>query len=153
MDVFLCVLSNSKRFLKNFEIWPIFGRKSAIFCIFRVAILVPRFLRKPLKLPQKCFKWLDFWYTDSLGCMQQSYVWDFENFDFSLNYDPFFVPRRHFFAKNDQNLRKNVVLAKKMGYNSVKIQNFRNPKRNFVACTLGSLYTKNQVIWKIFEEV
>ena len=74
MDVFLCVLSNSKRFLKNFEIWPIFGRKSAIFCIFRVAILVPRFLRKPLKLPQKCFKWLDFWYTDSLGCMQQSYV-------------------------------------------------------------------------------
>ena len=99
IDVFLCVLSNSKRFLKNFKIWPIFGQKTAIFCIFRVAILVPRFLRKPLKLPQKCFKWLDFWYTDSLGCMQQSYVWDFENFEFSLNYDPFYEPKQHFLAK------------------------------------------------------
>ena len=61
--------------------------------------------------------------------------------------------RWHFFVKNDQNLLKNAVLAQKMGHNSVKIQNFQNPKHNFVACTLGSLYTKNQVIWSIFEEV
>ena len=78
--------------------------------------------------------------------MQQSYVWDFENFEFSLNYDPFFKLRWHFFAKNDKNLLKNAVLAQKMGHNSVKIQNFQNPQHNFVACTLGSLYTKNQFI-------
>ena len=78
--------------------------------------------------------------------MQQSYVWDFGNFEFSLNFDPFFEPRRHFFSKFCHFLRKNAILAQKMGHKPVKIQNFQNPKRNFVACTLGSLYTKNQVI-------
>ena len=58
-----------------------------------------------------------------------------------------------FFRKKWPKFAKNAVLAQKMGHNSVKIQNFQNPKRNFVAGTLGSLYTKNQVIWSIFEEV
>ena len=32
----------------------------------------------------------------------------------------------------------------------MKIQNFQNPIRTFVAGTIGRLYTKNQVNWGIF---
>ena len=32
------------------------------------------------------------------------------------------------------------------------MQNFQNPKRNFVEEYVGSLYTKNQANWAIFEE-
>ena len=47
---------------------------------------------------------------------------------------------------------KNVIAAPKLGHNSVKIQNFQNPKRNFVEEYVGSLYTKNQANWAIFKE-
>ena len=40
-----------------------------------------------------------------------------------------------------------------MGHNSVKIQNFQNPIRTFVAGTIGRLYTKNQANWGIFDGV
>ena len=35
----------------------------------------------------------------------------------------------------------------------MKIQNFQNPIRTFVAGTIGRLYTKNQVNWSIFDWV
>ena len=44
--VFLVVVSNLQRNLKNFENLPIFYPKTAIFYVFRVAISVPLFLRK-----------------------------------------------------------------------------------------------------------
>ena len=35
----------------------------------------------------------------------------------------------------------------------MKIQNFQNPINTFVAGTIGSMYTKNQVNWGIFDGV
>ena len=49
--------------------------------------------------------------------------------------------------------KKNAILAYKLGHNSVKIQNFQNPIRTFVAGTIGRLYTKNRVNWSIFDWV
>ena len=49
--------------------------------------------------------------------------------------------------------KKNAILAYKSGHNTVKIQNFQNPIRNFVADTIGKLYTKNQVNWNMFDWV
>ena len=50
-------------------------------------------------------------------------------------------------------LQKIAILTHKLGHNSVKIQNFQNPIRTFVAGTIGRLYTKNQVNWSIFDWV
>ena len=149
----MCFIKFQKIFEKFQNLADFRAKKRQFFAFFALRFWYRIFYGNCLNFLKKCFKWLDFWYTDSLGFKQQSYVWDFENFNFLLNYYPFFKLRCHFFAKNYQNLLKNAVLAKEMGHNSVKIQNFQNPKHNFVACTLESLYTKNQVIWSIFEEV
>ena len=45
-----------KDFYKNFENWPIFGRKTAIFSDFRVAISVLLFRRKRIEVKDE---WLE----------------------------------------------------------------------------------------------
>ena len=70
-----------------------------------------------------------------------------------MSYDPVCGSKGQIFVNFGHFLQKNAILAYKLGHNLVKMQHFQNPINTFVAGTIGSLYTKNQVNWGIFDGV